>query len=53
MIGKLLKPAIAAARNLVERLSSEDFVSIVTYDDAPATILQPVQAQDKAAIYFL
>ena len=50
MAGAPLKNALKAARELVERMSPEDSLSIVTYDDKVATVLAPVKVKDKAAI---
>lgn len=46
MAGQPLHYAIAAAQKLVASLTPDDFLSVVTYDDTPETILhpQPVKA---------
>ena len=50
MAGTPLRFAIAAAQNIVERLTPEDYLSVVIYDDTPQTIVQHQLVQDKAAI---
>jgi Ca-activated chloride channel family protein len=50
MAGTPLRYAIAAAQNIVERLTPEDYLSVVIYDDTPQTIVQHQLVQDKAAI---
>ncbi|MCP3137820.1 vWA domain-containing protein [Pyxidicoccus xibeiensis] len=50
MAGAPLKNAIQASHELVERMRPEDTLSVVTYDDAVATVLAPVKVKDKAAI---
>ncbi len=50
MAGVPLKHALQASRQLVERMGSEDWLSIVTYDDAVSTVLAPTRVTDKAAI---
>ncbi|MCY1022512.1 vWA domain-containing protein [Pyxidicoccus sp. MSG2] len=50
MAGAPLKNALQASRELVERMGPEDSLSIVTYDDAVATVLAPTKVTDKAAI---
>lgn len=50
MAGQSLRYAIQAAQNLVERLTPDDVLSVVIYDDTPETIIQPQQVRDKAAI---
>ncbi|ATB40730.1 VWA domain-containing protein [Cystobacter fuscus] len=50
MAGAPLKHALQASRELVERMGPEDSLSIVTYDDAVATVLAPTKVTDKAAI---
>ena len=50
MAGTSLKHAIGAAQALVERLSPEDRLALVTYDDKVSTIFPPQEVKDKAAI---
>ncbi|MBW4575050.1 MAG: VWA domain-containing protein [Aphanothece sp. CMT-3BRIN-NPC111] len=50
MAGTSLRQAIQAAQNIVERLTPEDYLSVVIYDDTPQTIIQHQLVQDKAAI---
>lgn len=50
MAGTPLRHAIAAAQNIVARLTPEDYLSVVIYDDTPQTIVQHQLVQDKAAI---
>jgi Ca-activated chloride channel family protein len=50
MAGTPLRHAIQAAQTLVERLTPEDFLSVVIYDDTPETILPPQLVRDPAAI---
>jgi len=50
MAGIPLRHAIQAAQGLVERLTPEDFLSVVIYDDTPETILPPQLVRDPAAI---
>jgi len=50
MAGAPLKHALKAARQLVERMKPEDFLSITTYDDTVRTDVPPTQVKDKAAI---
>jgi Ca-activated chloride channel family protein len=50
MAGVPLKQALQASRQLVERMGSEDWLSIVTYDDSVSTVLAPTRVTDKAAI---
>lgn len=50
MAGAPLKHALQASRNLIERMGPEDWVSIVVYDDSPATVLAPQRVQDRTAI---
>lgn len=50
MAGAPLNHAINAARSLIGRLQPDDIISIVTYDDTIATLLEPRPATDPAAI---
>jgi Ca-activated chloride channel homolog len=50
MAGVPLKHALQASRQLVERMGPEDWLSIVTYDDAVFSVLAPTRVTDKAAI---
>ncbi|WP_257455243.1 vWA domain-containing protein [Archangium lipolyticum] len=50
MAGAPLKHALQASRQLVERMGPEDWLSIVTYDDAVFSVLAPTRVTDKAAI---
>ncbi len=50
MAGVSLKQALQASRQLVNRMGSEDWLSIVTYDDSVSTVLAPTRVTDKAAI---
>lgn len=50
MAGVPLKHALQASRQLVERMGPEDWLSIVTYDDAVHSVLKPTRVTDKAAI---
>jgi len=50
MAGTPLRHAIVAAQNIVARLTPEDYLSVVIYDDTPQTIVQHQLVQDKAAI---
>lgn len=50
MAGQSLRYAIQAAQDLVDRLTADDFLSVVIYDDTPETILKHQQVKDKAAI---
>ncbi|MBW4650188.1 MAG: VWA domain-containing protein [Kastovskya adunca ATA6-11-RM4] len=50
MAGAPLKQAIAAAQRLVEHLTPEDYLSIVTYDDTAEVVFQHQLVQDKSAI---
>jgi Ca-activated chloride channel family protein len=50
MAGVPLKHALQASRQLVERMSPEDWLSIVTYDDGVYSVLAPTRVTDKAAI---
>lgn len=50
MAGAPLKHAIRAACDLVDRLSSDDTLSIVVYDDTVNTLLAPQRVTDPAAI---
>ncbi|PTL77555.1 VWA domain-containing protein [Vitiosangium sp. GDMCC 1.1324] len=50
MAGVPLKHALQASRQLVERMRPEDWLSIVTYDDAVHSVLKPTRVTDKAAI---
>src|SRR5262249_23310809 len=47
MAGQPLKQAIRAAQTLVEHMTSEDILSVVTYDDTIATILTSQKVTDK------
>ncbi|WNG38886.1 VWA domain-containing protein [Archangium violaceum] len=50
MAGVPLKHALQASRQLVDRMGPEDWLSIVTYDDAVHSVLKPTRVTDKAAI---
>ena len=50
MAGKSLKQAIRAAKMLVDRLTAEDTLSVVTYDDTIKTIWKPTRVEDKGAV---
>lgn len=51
MAGPALKQAINAAHLLVQQLTAEDIVSIVTYDDAVETVFEPQPVKNKDIIY--
>src|SRR5438874_5224716 len=53
MAGEALKHAKEAAQALVERLTPEDILSVVIYDDTITTILAPQNVTDKKAIHDL
>ncbi len=50
MGGTPLKQAIKASQMLVDKLSEDDTLTIVTYDDTIRTILKPQKVGDKKAI---
>ncbi len=50
MAGAPLKQAIKAAQGVVERLTSEDRLSVVIYDDTADTLLEPQLLADKTAV---
>ncbi|HEY1013804.1 MAG TPA: VWA domain-containing protein, partial [Herpetosiphonaceae bacterium] len=50
MAGRPLKQAIKAAQSLIDHLSADDMLSIVTYDDEVTTLLHPQQVVDKQAV---
>ncbi|MDJ0715727.1 MAG: VWA domain-containing protein [Prochloraceae cyanobacterium] len=50
MAGQPLRYAIAAAQNLIDFLTPEDYFSLVIYDDNVRTVLQPQQVTDRQAI---
>ena len=50
MSGYPLTNAKDAAKKLVEYLTPEDYISVVVYDDMPATIVSPQLVTDKKAI---
>ncbi|MEO1272763.1 MAG: VWA domain-containing protein, partial [Myxococcota bacterium] len=50
MAGKSLKQALRASSMLVDRLTPEDTLSVVIYDDTIKTIWAPRAVDDKAAI---
>jgi Ca-activated chloride channel homolog len=50
MSGSLIRNAIAAAQQLVEYLTPEDYLSVVIYDDVAETIVSPQLVTDKAKI---
>ena len=50
MSGKPLRNAIKAAEQLVEFLTSEDYLSVVIYDDVAETIIPPQLVENKPAI---
>lgn len=50
MAGEPLRYAIKAAQNLVDHLTTDDFVSVVVYDDTAEVIIPPELVGDKAAI---
>ena len=51
MAGLPLKQALKAAEALVGRLSPDDVLSLVVYDDVVDTILPPAKVSNKQAIY--
>ena len=50
MAGEPLKQAIKAGEALVERLGTDDVLSVVVYDDKADTVLEPEHVGDKGAI---
>ena len=50
MSGYSLTNAKDAAKKLVEYLTPDDYISVVVYDDRPATIVSPQLVTDKKAI---
>jgi Ca-activated chloride channel homolog len=50
MAGSPLHHALKAAESIVEQLAANDTFSIVTYDDAVATVIPPQSVTDKAAL---
>ncbi len=53
MAGQPLKQAINAARLLVEKLTAEDTLSVVVYDDNVDTLFEPQLVKNKDIIYTL
>jgi Ca-activated chloride channel homolog len=51
MSGQPLKQAINAARLLVEQLTPEDILSVVTYDDDVETVFEPQLVKNKDIIF--
>nr|MDQ2686747.1 VWA domain-containing protein [Armatimonadota bacterium] len=50
MAGRSLQQAVRAAEALVDRMGTDDVLSIVTYDDKVDTLLAPQNVTDKGAI---
>lgn len=50
MAGQSLRYAIQAAQALVDRLTADDILSVVIYDDTAETIVQPQRVEQKATI---